>query len=147
MDKIRQDFKFTSLYSAPYGKWLATIYEAVPDVAVTAVNDWYPYTANATHVSVTVPEDIAMLLKLQFGGHLVERPAIHPAELQKENDQYKYKMKFLKERHIKEEDNKNYVWHDYESNNSLKEGIILKDYYDKLKKVSVDYYKKKDLYK
>ena len=81
MEKITQDFKFASLYSGPYGRWLATVYEAVPDVAVTAVNDWYPYTANATYASVTVPEDIAMLLKLQFGGHLVERPTIHPSEL------------------------------------------------------------------
>lgn len=130
MDKITQDFKFASLYSAPYSKWLSTVYEAVPDVTVASVNDWYSYSPNTTYVSVTVPEDIAMLLKLQFGGHLVERPAIHPKDVEKESfNNGMAKMKILKKRM----DISNNIWYDYK-NNCKEEGIILKQYYDILNK-------------
>lgn len=133
MEKVKQDFKFSSLYSAEYGRWRYAVAEACPEVDVVACNDWYTWSANTTYVTVEVPEDIAVLLKLQFGGHLVERPLVHPSEARKAMDENQLvKMKILKNRYIKESSGQNYVWFDYESKNDRKlyEGMILKDYYN-----------------
>ena len=143
MEKVTQDFEFTSLYSAPYGRWLATVYEAFPDVTVIACNDWYPSVANTVYASVTVPEDIAMLLKLQFGAHLVERPFVHPSELEKAIQQLK--EDFLMKKFFKNPNIKNKYCYDYETcitDEKMYEGIVLKDYYNATKsKTSKDWYK------
>ena len=73
---IKQDYEF-DLKSLVYGKFLQECYESYPDVKITTVTSSYPTILKETSnqvVSVDVPEEVAVVLKLRFGDHLRIRP-------------------------------------------------------------------------
>jgi len=63
---ITQDFEFTR-NSLLYGQFLVECHESYPDVVITDTVRWHAYNTNTLYVTVDVPEDLAVVLKLRFG--------------------------------------------------------------------------------
>jgi len=90
---IEQDFEFNK-YSLIYGQFLAEVHESLPDIVIEDVSQHHPYKDRHTHfVSVSVPERLAVVLKLRFGAHLRVRP---PPKPKKELDDDDFSMKTIK---------------------------------------------------
>ncbi len=71
---IDQDFEFQK-FSAIYGQFLQEVHETCPDTVFTDVGRYYPYIAEKPlYIHVTIPERLAVVLKLRFGAHLRTRP-------------------------------------------------------------------------
>ena len=80
MEKVVQDFQFHK-FGAQYGRFLIAVADMAPKAMISDVSFHYDYKDPTTiRVSVDVPHDIAMLLKLQFSQELVKRPPPKPKE-------------------------------------------------------------------
>lgn len=102
---ISQDFEFNKL-SLIYGKFLQEVHESYPEVQISDVSQHHFYKdQNTVFIHVAVPEPIAVILKLRFGGHLRDRPPPKPKpnwdEIAKE-EIYKKKIR-EKEIYLEEE--------------------------------------------
>ena len=69
------DFAFPVMKEL-YGRFLVTLYGHCEDVKVVDVRNFYPHEEDTAFVSMEVPLDIAMLLKLQFGNNMRKRPML-----------------------------------------------------------------------
>lgn len=67
------DFGFPFM-KVEYGIFLTTLYGHCEDPKIEDVRSFYPHVTDMAIISVTVLEDIAMLLKLQFSGNMRTRP-------------------------------------------------------------------------
>jgi hypothetical protein len=80
METITQDFEFHK-FSAQYGRFLIAVADMSPKSKISDVSFHYRWKDSDTiRVSVDVPHDIAMLLKLQFNQELVKRPPPTPRD-------------------------------------------------------------------
>lgn len=73
MDKMTFDFAFIE-HSLLHGEFLCEVHQSCPGIKIEKVNGSHQYRANTVFLSVTVPEDIATVLKLRFGHCIVMRP-------------------------------------------------------------------------
>lgn len=74
METVTMDFEFPLLEKI-YGTFLVTLYGHLEDAKVINARSFYPDEPSSQIIlSVTVPEYIAMLLKLQFSGNMRKRP-------------------------------------------------------------------------
>jgi len=69
----KQDFKFKKL-SIELGQFLVTINEIYPEVVIEDASKFYEFNPSHEFISIQVPEEVAVLLKLKFGDYLIERP-------------------------------------------------------------------------
>ena len=77
METVEQDFKFAPL-SAAYGRFLIEIHSMDQAVKLTDVTLRYDYgirDLGDVVIRAAATDDIAMLLKLRYGAHLVKIPA------------------------------------------------------------------------
>lgn len=80
MEAIEIDFDF-DVHSYKYGRFLTVCYESYPEVLVKDVTLRHVLFNSGTKiVSVNVPEDLATILKLQFGDHIRIRPEVDPID-------------------------------------------------------------------
>ena len=128
------DFEFTKL-SAALGKFLSTCYEDYPDVKIEDVSKFYPYSGESIRVSVSVPETLAVILKLTFSQELRDRPI----PKKKDIDFKKFYIDALATKVVKNNTNK-YIYFDSESSYDkmwydelYKDDMKIVDYIDILK--------------
>jgi hypothetical protein len=109
MEKITQDFQFNK-FSAQYGRFLIAVNDMAPAAKISDVSSYYTTDSGTIYVSVDVSEDIAMLLKLQFGLELAKRPIVDTVDTVDTADyeEYMYNLKSLM---------KNYTVEEYKKNN------------------------------
>jgi hypothetical protein len=88
METVEQDFRF-EIVSRIYGEFLCEVH---PDAVLVDVTQYYFGTPGDVVISATTTEDVAMLLKLKYGAHLVKRPVRHSSG--------PYTMKVLKSRYL-----------------------------------------------
>ena len=97
MATISLDFKFNPL-SAEYGRFLVDVHSLDSAVILADVTWHYAMNLSGNKVtSVTISEDMAMLLKLKFGANLVVRPEPLPDMRIIKNRNY---YKSIPEKHI-----------------------------------------------
>jgi hypothetical protein len=125
MDKMTFDFAFIE-HSLLHGEFLCEVYQSCPGIKIEDVKKQHEWKANTVFLSVSVPEDIATILKLRFGHCIVMRP---PPK-KKCNDIFdEYTMKKFKD-----------VWVDYDT---LYKKKSIRDDYDDYKKLYSKYLKEK----
>src|SRR5690349_6988098 len=97
MGSLTFDFSFIE-NSLLHGEFLTEVYHSCgTDTKIEKVNNHYGYKANMVFLSVSVPEDIATVLKLRFGHCMLTRPVKEEAKeevdsvLQKLKSRYKIK--------------------------------------------------------
>jgi len=95
MEKVTMDFSFP-MTSAEYGRFLVACHNHLPGINISHVETYHVYSPGRAIVSVSVPENIAVLLKLEFGGSIVKRAEPDPGLV---------KIKIIKNRNSH---NKNY---------------------------------------
>jgi len=72
---VTLDFKLGKL-SLALGEFITGFYGAYPTGQIKDVSSYYPYSKDFNYVSITAPEDIAVLIKLRFINEYVDRPKI-----------------------------------------------------------------------
>jgi hypothetical protein len=115
METVTMDFAFPVMKEI-YGTFLVTLYRHFEDANVEDARSFYPYEKDTAIVSVEVPHDVAMLLKLQFGGNMRKRPDAEMENLSM------MKLEILKARNIEKKYN-----FEYEFKKNLNEGLIIKN--------------------
>lgn len=94
------DFEFPT-YSRTMGEFLLYLYDNYPTGKAEEVGIHYPYKPDTQYLSVTVPEDIAILMKLKFSAELRVRPLREKNN--NDDDYYKTSLKkSIKNYYIKE---------------------------------------------
>jgi len=74
METVKQDFRFAPL-SAEYGRFLVEVHSLGLQKSLTYATAYYFDLMGDAVICVESNEDIAMLLKLRYGAHLVKIPA------------------------------------------------------------------------
>lgn len=67
------DYSFDD-FSLEYGKFIVAALEGYPEGKIEKVTHHYPFKDNRVIVYFKAPTDISVLLKLQFGNRIVDRP-------------------------------------------------------------------------
>ena len=79
MEKITLDFEFIK-NSRLHGDFLISCYDEDPDILITDISRYYEWRPGSCFLSVEVPEEFAVFLKLQNGKQLRVRPALPETE-------------------------------------------------------------------
>jgi hypothetical protein len=81
METVTLDFEFKP-YSYEYGRFLTICHEGYPDAVVSngSAHFWNYYKPNHQMMTVDVPAELAVILKLTFGDHLRVRPSVAEME-------------------------------------------------------------------
>lgn len=118
METVTMDFSFP-MTSREYGRFLVSAHDHLPGIRIRHVEAEYCYVPGKAIVSVSVPKDIAMLLKLEFGGNIVKRPNM---EMEKISNM---KLEIFKARNIKNKYSLELEFKNF--NKNLNEGLIIKN--------------------
>lgn len=108
MGKVIFDFKFNPL-SALYGQFLVDVHTAYPEVVVEDCSSHYPYDSKIRYVTVSVPEDVAVVLKLTYMDCVTKRPP-PPPKPDPEDSSYN-NLKYIKMNILKQRNN---IYKEYE---------------------------------
>jgi len=114
MEKMTFDFAFIE-NSLLHGEFLCEVHRTSPDTKIEKVTNKHEFRSNTIFLSVTVPDELATVLKLRFGHCIVRRPPPKP----------KYEDIFKDFAKIKDD------WIDYDA--LYKQKIWNKEYKDYLK--------------
>lgn len=122
METVTMDFSFPKT-SRDYGRFLVTSHDHFPEIQIRHVEAHHTHAPGRVIVSVSVPEHIAILLKLEFGANIVKRPDLS----MKGVSEYHFIKLKLKEKNL----SKNNIDLDFEFNiknldKYFNEGTILK---------------------
>jgi hypothetical protein len=121
METVTIDFSFP-MTSREFGRFLVAAHDHFPEIKIVHVEAHYAYTPGKSIVSVSVPNHVAMLLKLEFGANIVKRPEIDFQKI--------VNIKLIKNRNTKNEhkfirmDYSKFKFEDFKE--SFNEGLIIK---------------------
>jgi hypothetical protein len=143
MGTLTFDFAFIE-NSLLHGEFLTEVHRSCVDAKIEKVSQHHAYKAGTVFLSVSVPEDIATVLKLRFGQCIVVRQVKEEKEdeynIRKLKDRYSIK-KYLKEYDLDLNWKKDLVFYDYidiikDKKEVEKENAMMKQaYLDELMKV------------
>jgi hypothetical protein len=124
METITLDFELR-MYSYEYGRFLTMCYEGYPHVVVSngSPHFWNYYNPNHQIVTVDVPHELAIVLKLAFGNCLKIRPT--EEELQR----------FRHEAKIKDDTDSMYYTH-FGMNKKIKNEYGIIKLYEEIKQIA-----------
>lgn len=111
MGTLTFDFAFIE-NSLLHGEFLTEVHRSCVDAKIEKVSQHHAYKAGTVFLSVSVPEDIATVLKLRFGQYIVFR------QVKEEKDYESSIKKYLKE---------------YVFNHSWKKDLVFNDYFNIIK--------------